>query len=573
MTIDPTMKNLYSMGTVNIGNNPVATPTSTNIPNVQQSGSITNTYDPAKKTYNYSDSANPTNPATNTNLQTPTTPGATPNVDASGNVKNLYGDPTMNDLYSAVASNYANIYKAPQETQQEIRDRKLREIQAEIDATNTVYASKLQSAKVQGANRLGQGTAIQARRGLIGSDFGSAQTDNINTANNDIYNNIEAEKAAAVQSLIEKANNDATAEFEKKTAARESGLKDYLTFLQGEETRKSTKASDLVASLIASNIDPTTLPKTGDGSIEDLAKSYGLTPDKLFTQYSTAKKASDAAKAKSALETAKTQSEIDKANIFNVAAGQKVYKYDPKTGKTEVIAYNPKAATSTGGSGSGNGGYYGGQYTPGGKGSPEDVKARVATIPPAIRGYAEAYLKTPSTLSSIPKGVDRNAVVAASQTIAEEKGINTANNMLYYIDRLLSPDSAEGVSNAFGTINSKLPTLRGNTANVEADIGNITALATLDNIGLMKGTGPLSDRDMATVAKASSELQASKTPEAIRAALVKMQTELEPARFGQKTNKNPYQNQQQSEYTVGQEVEINGTTYRVVDDAGNLEEI
>lgn len=50
-------------------------------------------------------------------------------------------------------------------------DEKVKQRQAQIDATNAMYRDQLNQARIRGQNRLGSGTAIQSRGGLLGSDF------------------------------------------------------------------------------------------------------------------------------------------------------------------------------------------------------------------------------------------------------------------------------------------------------------------------------------------------------------------------------------------------------------------
>jgi hypothetical protein len=61
-----------------------------------------------------------------------------------------------------------------------------------------------------------------------------------------------------------------------------------------------------------------------------------------------------------------------------------------------------------------------------------------------------------------------------------------------------------GMNNAFGVLDSKLPTFRQSTADAEVLRNTLQSLLTLDNMGLMKGV--LSDSDMKVIQQASTTL-------------------------------------------------------------------
>ena len=71
-------------------------------------------------------------------------------------------------------------------SQRDIFNSQLNLYQGQIDATNQIYAQKLGEAKTQGVSNLGSGRAIQARSGLLGSDFASSQNADITAQNTEI---------------------------------------------------------------------------------------------------------------------------------------------------------------------------------------------------------------------------------------------------------------------------------------------------------------------------------------------------------------------------------------------------
>lgn len=76
----------------------------------------------------------------------------------------------------------------------EIRQRTMDRFQAEIDAMNRYYAEKTQQelgvAQEAGRGRVGTRTAISARRGMLGGDFGDAAREEVVRYNNQVENNI-----------------------------------------------------------------------------------------------------------------------------------------------------------------------------------------------------------------------------------------------------------------------------------------------------------------------------------------------------------------------------------------------
>lgn len=97
---------------------------------------------------------------------------------------------------------------------------------------------------------------------------------------------------------------------------------------------------------------------------------------------------------------------------------------------------------------------------------------------------------------------------------ATEKSIAILDN----IKNLLSYDKS--FDNATGPISSKLPTLRGKTADFEADFNNLLALLTLENLPLLKG--PMSDKDIEFIKQASSGLTLGRSEEGLKEELNKI---------------------------------------------------
>lgn len=182
-----------------------------------------------------------------------------------------------------------------------IRKEALANFQAEIDATNALYANKLARAKVEGANRLGQSGAIQARRGLLGSTFGEAQTNVVSGANEEVYGSIENERNSRVLALQDKAREYADTNLEAKRKAKIEGLDSYIKYLSEEGARKTTNAQKVAAELLAAQIAP---EQVNPDVLQDTAKNYGVTTDAIKAAYTQLKKTKEDADKAAALKDA-----------------------------------------------------------------------------------------------------------------------------------------------------------------------------------------------------------------------------------------------------------------------------
>lgn len=245
----------------------------------------------------------------------------------------VYGKTGNPDLDAALAQQAAAAKAAAGQpdpndlaVQASIRSQTLASFQAEIDATNAMYADKLATAKVAGQGRLGSATAEEARGGLLGSDFGTAQTETVNQGNQSIYSSIQDEQNSAIQAILTKSRDAGTKAIADKTAARSAGLDSYVKYLQDSQTRTQTNATAAAKAILQAHLDPTTL--TPD-QLNTYITNYGISKDDLSKAYAAEKPGFDAAAAAA-----------KKAGETTVAQGAEVIGSDGK-----VIATNPKETT------------------------------------------------------------------------------------------------------------------------------------------------------------------------------------------------------------------------------------
>ena len=273
----------------------------------------------------------PTAPATTPQVTTPPPPTTTP-AQAYKGLNAPTADPYDAALGGAVKTAAAAASAAPDESA--IYQNKLAMYQAQIDATNKIYADKLAAAKIQGTSDLGSGRAIQARSGTLGSDFGFAQTAKINDANTATYSGIQNEGNAAVAAILGEARTDAAKEYADKVTAQQKGLSDYLTYLGTQSQRRDANIQKVAGSILDQGLTP---DQIDPAQLKQIADTYGISPSDITAAFATAQKAQ--------ADKNLTQS---KDNSFNLNPGETHYTYDPVTGKTTATASVPAVPKTLG---------------------------------------------------------------------------------------------------------------------------------------------------------------------------------------------------------------------------------
>lgn len=236
------------------------------------------------------------------NYQAPTTPTpATPATAYNGLVN--YEDPTL------VAERNRQTEEARIASQTPVDDadiqRKMTErFQAEIDATNRLYAEKAAEAKLAGTGRMGSNYALQAAAGSANSSFGGAQTDIVAQSNQREQDLINAEKNAAIAQIGAKIRDNSVAEAAAKRKAASEGADAYIKYLGEASTRKATNAKDALKRVLASKL-------TFDDALADnLSTQLGIDKASLLQMYQEEKAAADTAAATAATEAEKAQLEM-----------------------------------------------------------------------------------------------------------------------------------------------------------------------------------------------------------------------------------------------------------------------
>ncbi len=263
---------------------------------------------------------------------TQTTPAP---ASTTKNVKVPTGTYESPDLTSARNAQLSYLNSLQQPNEKKIYQDTLGRFQGQIDAVNAMYADEIARAKVQGTGRLGTQTAINARRGLIGSDFGEANVQNQEASNNQVLNQIDNEKAAKLSYLMGQARTDASNELKAKREEFSKGLDARVAFYADADSRKAANSGKAAKALVAQGLDITDVPQT---QLDQLAKYYGISVDDLTASYAEEKKTNDAALAKQNAP-------------FELSGGQQRYAFDSASGQYKLIAeapYKPTTGKKTG---------------------------------------------------------------------------------------------------------------------------------------------------------------------------------------------------------------------------------
>jgi hypothetical protein len=161
------------------------------------------------------------------------------------------------------------------------------------------------------AGRVGSATASEARRGLVGSDFGNAQTDQVNTQNtNDLNSQIaasDAQYADQKQKLLEFITGEQDKEITTRETATQNGADAKIAEIKDRQTRAQTSAQASVQAMLAAGINDPTNPNYQSG-IKAIASATGLTPDEVTALYTTTKQTQDAVAAKATQDAATLES-------------------------------------------------------------------------------------------------------------------------------------------------------------------------------------------------------------------------------------------------------------------------
>jgi hypothetical protein len=214
--------------------------------------------------------------------------------------------------------------------------------QGEIDALNAAYASERANLVDQGKGRVNQVGAVQARQGLLGTGFASAQDNTQIDANNKILGSADAKHNLDIQAVYGKIDQQAQVAARNRYEAAKGGADALIQHIKETPANRQKAVDGAVQYLINQGIDPSKVTNEQLQGVADKINSgnsrYGVTPNDLATAYGPAKASADARQAIADAELAAKKATANKANYATVPNGSQLY--DTATGK--VVDSNAK---------------------------------------------------------------------------------------------------------------------------------------------------------------------------------------------------------------------------------------
>lgn len=240
----------------------------------------------------------------------------------------LMGNTALSDEQALAETAYANTqtpeYMAGIQAQAGVDVNKAYEsdvsrFQTDIDALDRAIVEKRTALSAQydqiGRGRQGTATAIQARRGLLGSDMGEQYQSELTTQTQGEKNSVIAladaeynsqkssirDKQLGLTQIIRKEQSDEAA---LRLSASKSGSQAKLDEIKSRKTRATEAIANIIQNALYGDID-LSKPESKQ-ALDELAKTYGTTTKTIIAQYNQGKAEIEAA-------AVKTQQEADKA--------------------------------------------------------------------------------------------------------------------------------------------------------------------------------------------------------------------------------------------------------------------
>lgn len=209
-------------------------------------------------------------------LSTPT-PVANPVADAvaSGNGRYTGSSTSLGKTPAELAGPSAPPAPVDQDA---IRAKAMDDVQAEINGIKSSFAGLVATAKDEGVNNLGKGRAIEARSGILGSDFGGAQQDKIQKGTDAKVDALNTQMNGQINAVMSKAQNrgDLLAK-----AAVDKATTDQNTYLANLKAHTEDARSD-IAHLAGGGIPLDSLSKV---EYNTLVEQSGYTPQVFDAVY------------------------------------------------------------------------------------------------------------------------------------------------------------------------------------------------------------------------------------------------------------------------------------------------
>lgn len=433
-----------------------------------------------------------TKPTSVVKTPAPSGPTATPNSLGLS----FSPDPADQSI-DAATRKLLSSYGTAMPNEQVTRSKVLSQFQGEIDALDRASAqarARLTASYAQTEKEnTGQDAAIQARRGLLGSDFGAAQTERVvgEVRGNRDRSIGESDSAFATQkaSLMTQARTMANDEYNRKVDAYRAGAGATVQYMKEKQVAAQNNAAKLAKQAYISGIDLTDPAHILE--VKALAQQVGVTPETLIQTFQDYKVAQDAAKAEAQrkidVEDRTYNLDVDKENNLNAREGAKLnfdiekfnktYALDSRKADAEIAKINNDIANG---------------------GANEHISDEFAAK------YGLPLGLTKGQIAGFIPGQAEKVQVAQTE-------IDNRNEILNLINDLKTDQ--KGINAIGGTLGLNIPRNITGTAeyNYKIKFDKLKAALSLNDAGKLKGSGAISDAERQLLADAASALNINTT--------------------------------------------------------------
>lgn len=381
-----------------------------------------------------------------------------------------------------------------------IREETRKRMQSSIDAINANYANLIAQDKIEGQDRSGQTRAINARSGLIGSDFGTAQQEKTTQYNKQQQQFLVDQQNAQIASVMQNIEDRASAEIQlrKQEAlgqyerdlsaykdAQEQARADFQLLAQSGMDLNALNPAQKAALIKQSGYDEQfgeliynamkPKPKQIDYKFEKLADGrgmfYGVDPQT------------------GELKRIDVSVDLPPDWQMQIAPDGTIIGYDKNTGQAKVLSEQ-------------------GQFA-----DPYDRAFKQAQIEKIYAELANGGEDKPLTLEEakelgVPIGTTRSQVAGIVPGQEEnfkltQRALDEAKTTQSLIEELINHPGRKDATGAMRWLTA----LPGNARDFTAKFDQLIAQLQLQNISKLRGTGPITEREQEVLKKAATSLR------------------------------------------------------------------
>jgi len=427
--------------------------------------------------------------------------------------------PNMDTEYDRAVRDLTNPKDFAQYRKEEY-DRLYPEYSSAINAITQDYTRQIEEAQARGRQLQGATRAQGAAFGLSGSPVQWTAQEDVSRATGKAVGNLQQAREAAILSVVEKLNNNA------EQMAQMAANRDLASAENTLKFREKAKAEaiDMVGVFSKQGISGDVMREKDPRTYQTLLDQVGGNENYLNALFAANTPPANIVKT---WNKGSTMYQL----VQNPGQAPQVMSYDvgvelPTNWETKLdskgnfIAYDPQDPTRMitrrlGGYETSAGGVGGATYTPGAN----------TAVDSWIRLINNGTAKITNVPAALKNQVAMGLGYAPEDAETVDKFVRDARDI---VDRLLTTD-IENVRNAVGPVSSKLPTVKGGSADVEADVARLRAILTKDNLKVMKGLGSMSNVEFANLQNIADSLVMSRGEKGFIDELKRVQKNLNPA--------------------------------------------